>query len=133
MQDRKSAQSCARTAACQFEEPAGRRPKRRRGKRSASEAELADKAARRAAEFYASADPENVVRLRQTLMRAGYLDPDAVGKFFLVRFARWGRVAAGIALIFMMHVAPVSQRGITLLAGLSVGGYFVPAFMLKQR
>ena len=98
------------------------------------DAEIADKAARRAAEFYASADPDNVVRLRQTLMRAGYLDPDAVGKFFLVRF---GAMGAGLVLaailLFAMHIAPLSQRGITILAGLSVGGYFLPAFMLKQK
>ena len=98
------------------------------------DAEIADKAARRAAEFYASADPENVVRLRQTLMRAGYLDPDAVGKFFLVRFgAMAGGLVLAVILIFAMHVAPLSQRGITILAGLSVGGYFLPAFMLKQK
>jgi hypothetical protein len=98
------------------------------------EAEIADKAARRAADFYASADPDNVVRLRQTLMRAGYLDPDAVGKFFLVRF---GAMGAGLILaailLLAMHIAPLSQRGITILAGLSVGGYFMPAFMLKQK
>lgn len=98
------------------------------------DAEIADKAARRAAEFYATADPENVVRLRQTLMRAGYLDPDAVGKFFLVRFAAMGAgVVLAVILLFAMHVAPLSQRGITILAGLSVGGYFLPAFMLKQK
>ncbi|WP_246272928.1 type II secretion system F family protein [Oricola thermophila] len=98
------------------------------------EAEIADKAARRAAEFYASADPENVVRLRQTLMRAGYFDPDAVGKFFLIRFgAMVAGLVLGIVLILTMHVSPVSQRGVMILAGLSIGGYFVPAFILKQQ
>ncbi|MAS03548.1 MAG: type II secretion protein F [Ahrensia sp.] len=98
------------------------------------DAEIADKAARRAAEFYATADPDNVVRLRQTLMRAGYLDPDAVGKFFLVRFGAMGAgLVLAVILLFAMHVAPLSQRGITILAGLSVGGYFLPAFMLKQK
>lgn len=98
------------------------------------DAELAEKAARRAAEFYASADPEKVVRLRQTLMRAGYLDPNAVGRFFLIRFVAMGGgfVLAGL-LLLVMHVAPLSQRGIIILAGLAVGGYFAPAFMLKQK
>ncbi|MCI5073907.1 type II secretion system F family protein [Oricola sp.] len=98
------------------------------------DAELAEKAARRAAEFYASADPEKVVRLRQTLMRAGYLDPNAVGRFFLIRFVAMGGgfVLAGL-LLLVMHVAPLSQRGIVILAGLAVGGYFAPAFMLKQK
>ena len=98
------------------------------------DAELADKAARRAAEFYASADPENVVRLRQTLMRAGYLGPDAVGKFFLVRFVAMGvGFLLAIAVILLMHIAPLSQRGIICLAGFAVGGYFAPAFVLKQK
>ena len=98
------------------------------------DAEIADKAARRAAEFYSTADPDNVVRLRQTLMRAGYLDPDAVGKFFLIRFAAMGAgfVLAGIV-VLTMHMAPLSQNGIMVFAGLSIGGYFAPAFMLKQK
>jgi tight adherence protein C len=103
-------------------------------KRRRREAEIADKAARRAAEFYASADPENVIRLRQTLMRAGYLDPDAVGKFFIVRFVAMAiGLLLGVAMIFIWHIAPLSQRGIMSLAGLSIGGYFLPAFILKQQ
>lgn len=102
--------------------------------KKSKEAEIADKAARRAAEFYASADPENVVRLRQTLMRAGYMEPDAVGKFFLVRFAAMGAgLALAVVTIFVMSIGPFSQRGIFFLGCLSAGGYFLPAMMLKQQ
>lgn len=98
------------------------------------DAEIADKAARRAAEFYSSADPENVVRLRQTLMRAGYLDPDAVGKFFLIRFLSMGAgFLLAVALIFMWRIAPLSQNGIVTFAGLAIGGYFVPSVILRQQ
>ncbi|TCD12387.1 type II secretion system F family protein [Oricola cellulosilytica] len=102
--------------------------------KKAVEAELAEKAAKRAAAFYASADPENVVRLRQTLMRAGHLDPDALGRFFLVRFmSMGGGVALALGLIFFINITPFSQRGILALGGLSLAGYFLPAFMLKQQ
>src|SRR5690606_1254270 len=44
------------------------------------------RAAKSAHEFYAKADPENVARLRMRLIQAGYMDPGAVGIFFLIRF-----------------------------------------------
>src|SRR5262245_36448909 len=44
-----------------------------------------EKAARTAQEFYARSDPENVARLRMKLIQAGYLDPRAIGTFFLIR------------------------------------------------
>jgi tight adherence protein C len=101
--------------------------------RRSKDAEIADKAARRAADFYNSADPDKVVRLRMRLMRAGFLDPNAVGKFFLIRF---GALAAGLliacAILFMFHIAPFSQRGIGLLGVLAVKGYFLPSVMLNH-
>ena len=45
-----------------------------------------EKAAKTAQEFYAKSDPENVARLRMKLIQAGYMDPRAVGTFFLIRF-----------------------------------------------
>src|SRR5262245_8427626 len=42
-----------------------------------------EKAVRTAQEFYAKSDPENVARLRMKLIQAGYMDPRAVGAFFL--------------------------------------------------
>jgi len=134
MQDRRQRDHVRERLFVRVDEPAEARGENATEEKKRREAELADKAARRAAEFYASADPENVVRLRQTLMRAGYLDPDAVGKFFLVRFAAMAAgLVLGIAWIASMHIAPVSQRGIMTLAVASVGGYFLPAFMLRQQ
>ena len=46
-----------------------------------------EKAARTAQEFYSKSDPENVARLRMKLIQAGYMDPRAVGTFFLIRFS----------------------------------------------
>ena len=45
-----------------------------------------EKALKTAHEFYAKSDPENVARLRLKLIQAGYMDPRAVGMFFLIRF-----------------------------------------------
>ena len=42
-----------------------------------------EKAVKTAHEFYAKSDPENVARLRLKLIQAGYMDPGAVGTFFL--------------------------------------------------
>lgn len=134
MQDRRQHNHVRDRLHVRFEDPAEVSTESAADEKKRKDAELADKAARRAAEFYASADPENVVRLRQTLMRAGYLDPDAVGKFFLVRFAAMAAgLVLGIVMIISMHVAPVSQRGIMTLLGFSIGGYFLPAFLLRQQ
>ncbi|RUX65742.1 type II secretion system F family protein, partial [Mesorhizobium sp. M2A.F.Ca.ET.040.01.1.1] len=43
-----------------------------------------EKAVKRAQEFYAKSDPENVARLRMKLIQAGYMEPRAVGMFFLI-------------------------------------------------
>lgn len=134
MQDRRQHNHVRERLHVRLDEPAETGGESPSDEKKRKDAELADKAARRAAEFYASADPENVVRLRQTLMRAGYLDPDAVGKFFLVRFAAMGAgFVLGIVMILSMHIAPVSQRGITTLLGFAIGGYFLPAFLLRQQ
>ena len=50
-----------------------------------------EKAAKTAHEFYAKSDPENVARLRMKLIQAGYMDPGAVGTFFLIRFGGFCR------------------------------------------
>ena len=52
-----------------------------------------EKAVRTAQEFYAKSDPENVARLRMKLIQAGYMDPRAVGTFFLIRFGGFAAFA----------------------------------------
>jgi tight adherence protein C len=46
-----------------------------------------ERALKTAQEFYAKSDPENVARLRLKLIQAGYMKPNAVGNYFLARFA----------------------------------------------
>ena len=58
-----------------------------------------EKAAKTAQEFYAKSDPENVARLRLKLIQAGYMDPRAVGMFFLIRFGGFVVGALGAFLV----------------------------------
>lgn len=84
-------------------------------------------------DFYARSDPENVARLRMKLIRAGYLDPRAVGVFFLARIvALAGGVLAGLVLVAsMMADASSAMRGLTVLATAAIG-YHLPAFVLAR-
>lgn len=93
-----------------------------------------EKAARTAQDFYARSDPENVARLRLKLIQAGYMDPRAVGMFFLIRFAAFA-VGAGLALLADGWVAAdatsMSRWTFVVLAG--AAGYFLPGLVLSQQ
>lgn len=92
-----------------------------------------EKAARTAHEFYAKSDPENVARLRLKLIQAGYMDPRAVGMFFLIRFA--GLVAGALLAVLLekMVGAGASTRNFWIFVGMAGGfGYFLPGFMLGR-
>lgn len=92
-----------------------------------------DKAARTAQEFYAKSDPENVARLRMKLIQAGYMDPGAVGIFFLIRFGG----LAGFALLafvlehWMASEATTMSRW-TFVAMAGAFGYFMPGLLLMR-
>lgn len=94
-----------------------------------------EKAVKRAQEFYAKSDPENVARLRMKLIQAGYMEPRAVGMFFLVRFATLVGSALGAFLI--NHWAASAESTMTsrwtfiILSG--AGGYFLPGLVLTQK
>ncbi|MEM1377060.1 MAG: type II secretion system F family protein [Pseudomonadota bacterium] len=95
--------------------------------------DLAELAARKAAEFYASSDAENVVRLRQKLMRAGFLDPEAVGKYFLARFV--GLVLGailGAGLAVFLEYGLLTTQGVTIVGASLLFGYMLPAMYLHQ-
>ena len=99
-----------------------------------SATELAQSAARRAAEFYASSDPDNVVRIRHMLMRAGYMQPEAVGRYFLSRFIGMG-AGLGLALgvMLLVSISPLTMRGL-IIAGLGMmTGYVLPTLLLMQQ
>jgi tight adherence protein C len=92
-----------------------------------------EKAARTAQEFYAKSDPENVARLRMKLIQAGYLDPRAVGTFFLVRFG--GFVV--LALVAMLAERWAASEASTMTRWTFVGmaggfGYFLPGLVLMR-
>ncbi|WP_192243737.1 type II secretion system F family protein [Mesorhizobium silamurunense] len=94
-----------------------------------------EKAVRRAQEFYAKSDPENVARLRMKLIQAGYMEPRAVGMFFLIRFATLVGMALGAFLV--NHWAASAESTVTsrwtfvILSG--AAGYFLPGLVLTQK
>lgn len=92
-----------------------------------------EKAARTAHEFYARSDPENVARVRMKLIQAGYMDPRAVGMFFLVRFVALaiGALAAFIVGGWNADAATSSRWIFVMLVG--AGGYFLPGLVLSQQ
>lgn len=93
-----------------------------------------ERAVRSAHDFYARADPENVARLRMRLIQAGYMEPGAVGLFFLVRFAAF--VACGLAAFLLTKMAGGGGGGVSLwtFAGsAAIVGYFAPSFLLGRR
>jgi tight adherence protein C len=93
-----------------------------------------EKAARTAQEFYARSDPENVARLRLKLIQAGYMDPRAVGMFFLIRFATFVSGAVGAFLVDSWNGADapgMSRWTFVILAG--AAGYFLPGIVLAQK
>lgn len=83
-------------------------------------------------EFYARTDPENVARLRLKLIQAGYMDPRAVGAFFLIRFLCLA--AAGlVAVIIAGFWGDGGQVNIWVFAGVAaIMGYFAPGLVLSR-
>lgn len=93
-----------------------------------------EKAVKTAHEFYARSDPENVARLRMKLIQAGYMDPRAVGMFFLIRFVCFVGGAFGAFLLDAWNGAEssgMSRWTFVILAG--AAGYFLPGIVLSQR
>ncbi|QKC96643.1 type II secretion system F family protein [Mesorhizobium sp. NZP2298] len=94
-----------------------------------------EKAVRRAQEFYAKSDPENVARLRMKLIQAGYTEPRAVGTFFIIRFSVLVGAAIG-AFVLNQWLANAdatmaSRWAFVILSG--VAGYFLPGLVLTQK
>jgi tight adherence protein C len=91
------------------------------------------RAARTAQEFYARTDPENVARLRLRLIQAGYMEPSAVGVFFLIRFAS----AAAVCLATLLFTAWFGSDSDTMQRWLFVAiatgvAYFAPGLVLSR-
>ncbi|TIS58342.1 type II secretion system F family protein [Mesorhizobium sp.] len=94
-----------------------------------------ERAVKRAQEFYAKSDPENVARLRMKLIQAGYMEPRAVGMFFLIRFAGFVGAAIGAFAINQWMAsadATMSSRWAFIIMS-GAAGYFLPGLVLTQK
>jgi tight adherence protein C len=93
-----------------------------------------EKALKTAQDFYARTDPENVARLRLRLIQAGYMEPRAVGWFFLIRFGAFSVFALAALLLGATYGGGSSaiNRWIFVI-GTGGLGYFVPGVVLSQK
>lgn len=96
--------------------------------------EIAGNAARRAADFYASTDPDNVMRLRQILIRAGYMSPDAVGRYVLARIVGVvGGIVIAVAVLWFFALSPLTTNGLMVGGMFVLAGYLGPTFVIMRR
>ena len=92
-----------------------------------------EKALKTAQEFYARSDPENVARLRLKLIQAGYLEPRAVGWYFLIRFAAFAGVALAALFVSLLYGQDASSfNRWSFVIGSGAFGYFVPGLALSR-
>lgn len=92
------------------------------------------KAMKTAQDFYSNADPENVARLRLKLIQAGYMDPGAVGNFFIIRFVSLVVFFVGTLVysnLFSTDSEPMNRWIFAILSG--AFGYFLPGLILMQK
>jgi tight adherence protein C len=95
---------------------------------------VGSKAMKKAQDFYAKTDPENVARLRLNLIRAGYMDPKTIGYFFVVRFVMLAAFAA-MAFAYSEIFSPGATFSNTMIFSVMAGGfgYFLPGLILRQK
>jgi tight adherence protein C len=92
-----------------------------------------ERAAKTAQDFYAKSDPENVARLRLKLIQAGFLDPGAVGMFFLIRFiALAGSTAAAFVIVSLFGGEATATSRWIFIGMLGAAGYFLPGLVLSR-
>ncbi|HEV7252136.1 MAG TPA: type II secretion system F family protein [Mesorhizobium sp.] len=92
-----------------------------------------EKAARTAHDFYAKGDPRSVARLRMRLIQAGYMDPRAVGLFFLLRFAGlFAGAALSLVVSQLSPIGPWASNPLIATAACGVVGYFAPGLLLAR-
>ncbi len=95
---------------------------------------LSDKTLKKAQEFYAKGDPENVARLRARLIQAGYMDPKVPGYFFVARIVLLIFSFLTIFSVVNIYYSDMAamQRW-TLIAVVAGIGYFAPNIWLAQQ
>jgi len=95
---------------------------------------LPKKVLKQASEFYAKTDPDNIMRIRQKLIRAGYLEPGAVGVYFVLRIVvaiMFFVLALPAMAIFSPQIPLANQLAMAGVAGIL--GYFMPNLVLSQK
>jgi tight adherence protein C len=98
------------------------------------ESAVSVKALDKARNFYAKNDPESVVRLRMKLIQAGYMEPSAVGYFFVARFVLLAAflLIAFTFISFWAEGSAASSRWAFVL-GAAGAGYFLPTLWLSRK
>jgi tight adherence protein C len=88
----------------------------------------------KARDFYAKSDPESVARLRMKLIQAGFMEPSAVGYFFVARFVllvSFIFVAFTCTNFWALEATLTSRWAFVLGAG--GFGYFIPTIWLSRK
>ncbi len=99
-----------------------------------SESVVSQSTLNKARDFYAKNDPESVARLRMKLIQAGFMDPSAVGYFFVVRFALLAIFAVGAFAwinLFSSEASVASRWGTVLFS--AAFAYFLPTLWLGRQ
>lgn len=99
-----------------------------------AETDLSKNVLKKTTDFYLSADPETVARIRMQLIRAGFPDPRATGFFFLARGAAGIVCLIAVFLGFRFFSPETPTTGLVAYS-VAVGalGYFLPNFYLSSR
>ena len=95
---------------------------------------LSEKTLKKAQDFYAKGDPDEVARLRARMIQAGYMDPKAPGYFFVTRFVLlvFGFLIS-YAVLSNYFTDMTSAKRWMLVAVLSGASYFAPNMWLAQQ
>lgn len=95
---------------------------------------LSEKTLKKAQDFYAKGDPDEVARLRARMIQAGYMDPKAPGYFFVARFVLlvFGFLIS-YALLSQYFTEMAAAKRWMSIAALSGASYFAPNMWLAQQ
>jgi tight adherence protein C len=105
-----------------------------REKKKKADAILSEKTLKKAQDFYAKGDPDDVARLRAKLIQAGFMDPKAPGYFFVARIVLLVFVfLAAYAVTNFYFTEMTSTKRWTLVATMAGIGYFSPNLWLAQQ
>ena len=92
-----------------------------------------EKAVKTTLDFYSKGDPEVVARLRLKLIKAGYMEPGAVGTFFIIRFVAFVVFGLGAMAVTTTIGAESTATNRWVFIGMAAGfGYFLPGFVLSR-